>query len=225
MPLMNVSSKQRSMFENALFAGLGPQLKGTGWKKNKCALYMQSGDYYQDVFISVHRNAMITSVELRFKPMSLDPILWDILDIPGNLDEPLSFRTWGAFTCSGVPILKAQIEQPGNSAKEVGATLISFCENNRNFYQECLATNTYSELVSNHPNQVERGAYATTLVISLINDHNYIRARQVANSYFSGELSSSSELTRYGKSFHQLAVEWLDAGNASLRKIHSISEA
>jgi len=218
---MSTSTKQRTAFEKEIFARLGPQLKGTGWKKRQCALFMQEGDYYQDVFVSVHRNATLTRAELRIKPMSLDPILWDILDIPENLDEALSFRTWGAFTCPGLPILEEQIEQPGSSAQEVGAALVSLCKDSRDLFRERLASTTYSELVENHPNQVARGAYAITLVASLINDHNYSRARQVANSYATGELSSCAEISSYGKSFHHLAVEWLDAGMHSRSALHA----
>lgn len=163
---MIFSTKQRTAFERELLAQIGPRLKGTGWKKSKSALFNQSGDHYQDTVVLVHRNAAIISVELRFKPAALDPILWDVLDMPEN----------------------------------------------RTLFRNRLASAPYSELVESHPNQVARGAYAITHVTSLINDRNYDRARQVANAYATGELSSCANLSSAGKSFHQLALEWLDAG-------------
>ncbi|WP_280152317.1 hypothetical protein [Piscinibacter sp. XHJ-5] len=76
--------KVRTDFEKAMLKELGPLLKGGPWKRSQCALYGRFGDGYQDVFLSVYRDAARTIAELRIKPMALDPILWDILDIAEN---------------------------------------------------------------------------------------------------------------------------------------------
>lgn len=200
-------------------------MKKSKWKKASCALFNQSGDYYQDVLVSVYRSAALTSAELRFKPMALDPILWEILDIPENKDKPLSFRTWGAFTCSGLPILEVQLEQPGSYPSEVASRLANLCNDKVALFQEQLSAAPFSSLVARHTNHIERGAYAVTLVASLINDGNLDMAHRTASSYLSGELSSCATFISAGKSFHQLTLEWLDAGNHSRFASHAAAGA
>ena len=222
---MSTLYSQRTAFEKELLTELGTLLKKSKWKKSCCALFNRSGSYYQDLFISVHRNASLTTAALRFKPMSLDTILWDILDIPENRDKPLSFRTWGAFTCPGLPIYDAQLERPGNSPREVADELVSLCIDKEALFQERLAAAPFSQLVAEHPNHIERGAYAVTLVASLINDGNLSLAYSTASAFASGQQSSCANFTSMGKSFHQLALEWLDAGKHSKLAVQAAAGA
>ena len=212
---MSTLYRQRSEFEKQLLSALTPRLKKMSWKKNSCALYTATGDFYQDVFISVHRNSSQTIAELRFKPLNLDPILWDILDIPENRDRPLSFRTWGAFTCPGLPIYDANVEDAGDDPESVAENLLQLCADKGSLFQELLATDSFTNLVSAHPNQSERGAYAVTLVTSLISRGDLERAYETASSYACGARISCANLISSGKSFHQLAIDWLEAGRAS----------
>jgi hypothetical protein len=225
MPLMSTLYSQRIAFEKQLLAEIGTHLKRSEWKKSSCALFRQSDGIYQDIFIAVHRNSASTTTELRLKPMALDPILWDILDIPENRDMPLSFRTWGAFTCSAIPVYEAQIESFGDTAGDVAHRLIALYKDKISLVDHVLSEKPFSELVSSHPNQIERGAYAVTLVTSLINDGNLDLAYGAAMSYASGALSSCVNLVSSGKSFHQLAVEWMDAGRYSKLALHAAAGA
>ena len=222
---MTTLYRQRSEFEKQLLSALTPRIKRSSWKKKSCALYVATGDFYQDLFISVHRNAARTSAELRFKPLNLDPILWDILDIPENRDKSLSFRTWGTFTCSGLPIYGADLETSSDNPESVADKLLQLCTDKESLFQDLLATNSFTNLVATHPNQIERGAYAVTLVTSLISSGNLERARETANAYASGALTSCANLVSFGKSFHQLAVEWLNAGRASRLALASAAGA
>ncbi len=137
-----------------------------------------------------------------------------------NQNEPLSFRTWCAFTCSGLPIWSTEVEKPDDSPEHVAAVLFELINTKQRFFEKFIAASTYSELVANHPNQVARGAYAITLVASLINGQNYELARGVANSYVQGERFSCCNLSKGGQSFHELAVRWLDDGRYLARASH-----
>ena len=208
---MRALYSQRTAFEKSLHAELRPLLKGSAWRKSSYSLYNQFGLYYQEIYIAVHRNALLTTASLRFKPMAIDPILWEILGIPENRKEPLSFRALGAFTCAGLPILESQLEQPGDSPKDVAAALLDFSIGNVSLYQRQLDASNFSTLIANHPNQVARGAYAVTLVTSLINDGELELASDLASSYACGDRDSVIDFTRGGKSFHQLAIEWIES--------------
>lgn len=208
-------ARRRAVFEKELLAALGPAVKGTGWKKNRSALVMQSAAFFQDIVISVYLNdEKIIGVLQTFKPMALDTLLWDILGMPENASKPLSFRTWGAFTCSGLPIYESLLEQTHSSAIDVAADLAKLAICNESLHEEVLKGAKYSTLLAKHPNHLARGAYAVPLVTSLINDGDYDAAAHLASSYESGKLKSCSHLSSYGVSFHRLALDWLDAGKA-----------
>jgi len=208
---MTTLYRQRTAFEKQILAELSTRLKKTTWKKRGFAVFNQTGKFFQDVSIAVHRNAMLTVAELRFKPMALDPILWDILGMQENYLQPLSFRALGAFTCPSLPIYEAQIEQFGDTPAAVADKLVSLCEDNSLLCTDMLSKSSFSSLVAAHPKQSERGAYAITLVASLIDDGDFALAHRTAEAYASGALSSSARMSSGGKEFHQLALEWLEA--------------
>ena len=210
---------QRTAFDKTLTAALRHLLKKSSWRMSGYALFNQTADWYQDIFISVHRNACLTTASLRFKPMGIDPILWDILGIPENRKEPLSFRSKGAFVCSSLPIQESQLEQSGESADHVAAAILKFADDNQTLFREKLQESDFSSLVANHPNQVARGAYATTLITSLINDGNLERALELASSYASGELTSVMNFSSEGVSFHQLSVAWIESALRTKRGV------
>lgn len=63
--------RERSSFERELLAQLRSRLKGSGWKLSQTALFKESDGIYFDVIVSVHRDASLTTAELRIKPMQL----------------------------------------------------------------------------------------------------------------------------------------------------------
>jgi len=190
-------------------------LKGSPWKLKSSAIYKASRSLYQDVLLSVQRNAKATVGVHRIKPMALDPLLWEILGVPENADEPLSFRTWAAFQCSGLPLVESPLERDGDSPVAVAEATLEFCATADERTGQHLGSAPFSALVAAHPNQVERGAYAVTLVASLISEGNLEQAAQEANAYASGRKFSCANLSSGGRSFHELALCWLEAGRAS----------
>lgn len=213
---MREIAKRQRAFEKELLKALGPVIKGSPWKKSSTALYMQSENFFQDFMISVQFNEQKVGVVQRFKPMALDFLLWDIMGMTENVSEPLSFRTWGAFTCDGLPIYEKLLEQ-ADDARDMATKLVTIAENNSFLFQEFLRAENYSSLLAKHPNQVERGAYAVTLVTSLINDGDYEAAACLASEYEAGKRHSAHQLSSFGVSFHRLALNWIDAGKTLKR--------
>lgn len=213
---MREIAKRQRVFEKELLRALGPAIKGTSWKKSGTALYMQSGSFFQDFVISVRLHEEKVGIFQTFKPMALDFLLWDILGIAENASEPLSFRTRGAFTCIGLPIHEELLEQADDPV-DMAANLVGIAKNNESLFQELLQAGNYSALLAKHPNQVERGAYAVTLVTSLINDGDYDAAACLASEYDSGRRHSAYQVSSLGVSFHRLALNWLDAGKSLKR--------
>ena len=76
--------------------------------KLKCkdySLFAVKGDLFFDtvIYVSVNDNdECICSTRERVKPMWMDEMLWDLLEMPENKKAPVSLRAVGAFAVSGV---------------------------------------------------------------------------------------------------------------------------
>jgi hypothetical protein len=88
-------AKQRRAFEKELLAALGPALKETCWKKSGCVLFRDSKSLFQEINISVFFHDEKIRGTQQIKPMTLAPILWDILGLSENASQSLSFRSMG----------------------------------------------------------------------------------------------------------------------------------
>lgn len=78
-------------------------------KKKDYILYGVKDELFLDchIFISINDNEeCICSIRENLKPLWLDELLWDLLDMSDNSKEPISLRAVGAFTVSGVNIFK-----------------------------------------------------------------------------------------------------------------------
>ena len=76
-------------------------------KKKDYMIYYAGKEFFYDalIFVSVNdRGQCICTVKERLKPIWLDDLLWDLLGMPENKDEPVSLRAVGAFAVSGAVI-------------------------------------------------------------------------------------------------------------------------
>jgi hypothetical protein len=96
--------------------------------------------------------------------MSLDKLYWQITDLDNNNLQPLSFRTWGAFTCPGLPVAEETIVDEGLSPDALAGEIVEWANAQLEITVPELVAETFSTVVERHPNQVERGAYAVTYV-------------------------------------------------------------
>ena len=73
--------RRRTLFETQLLGALRRLTSGAKWKLSGCALFNQSGDYYQDAFISVRRNDTATDVAIRRQQQVTDTISTQLLRV------------------------------------------------------------------------------------------------------------------------------------------------
>jgi len=211
---MPTSTKQRQTFEKECNARLHNVARGSGWKKASNFLFCSDSGFFFQVTLSVYLNTNRTLARFTAKPMLIDPILWDILGIPENNSEPMSLRGNGAFSCNTPDFFEAEIEGPDSTAITIVDSFLNFAKTSKDQFLEMHANISFSHLISDHPNHRERGAYAMTLVASLINEANYQRALDIALGHSTGKLSSCEQFSSSGQSFHDLAVTWLSARKA-----------
>ena len=208
---MPTLTKQRRIFEKKCNTLLRSAAKGSGWKKASNFVFYSDSRFFFQATLSVYLNANRTLARFSAKPMLIDPILWDILGIPENTSGPMSLRGNGAFSCSTPDFYEAEIETPDSTSNTIVDSFINFAKTSKDQFLDEYANISFSQLISKDPNHIERGAYAITLVASLINEANYQLALDIALGHSSGKLTSCLQFSSKGQSFHDLAVTWLNA--------------
>lgn len=201
----------RRLFGNKCLVALAALTKGSNWKKSREFVVRQQDGLFLAGKLTVYLNADRLVASLDSKPMSLDPILWDILNLPENNRMPLSFRAMGAFTCQSLTQAEADLEYEGLSPESVALAFMEFIESACSQARERLRRQSFTEQLQSHPNQINRGAYAITLVASQINDGQYKQAAESAHAYASGRSTSCSQMVSLDRSFHEHALAWLAA--------------
>lgn len=91
----------RHAYRRALEKAVRLASKGSGWKSIEGCLFREQSGWFFSVSPAVHIFEHLTKALIQAKPMSIDPIFWDIVGLPENRDLPLSFRFNGAWTCRG----------------------------------------------------------------------------------------------------------------------------
>jgi hypothetical protein len=201
----------RIAFSKAVFANLKPRLKGSAWKVAGESVFSRVDDWFVDLQVSVHRNEERTTALLQFKPMAIDPILWDIFDLPDNHRQPMSFRANGAFVCGGLPVMREDLEFPGDTAVDVAQRIARICLDRAASTVKVRAVGSFSDEVARDPNHVERGAHAITRVCALVAEGRFDDAQRASSEFATGKRMSSTNFTWKGRSFHEYALEWLSA--------------
>lgn len=207
---MTFSSERRS-FEKDLLKVLPTKLKGSRWKKKQNAIFCELLGFYFDVFVSVFVNDRKTTFAMSAKPMTLDTHYWNITGLEANNSQPLSFRSWGAFTCPGLPLSRESIPDEGMGADVLARKLLEWADSQVETALHRLRAESFSSAVARHPNHVERGTYAITYVTSLIAEGNFKAARQAAVAYADGSVKSAHKQRHLGRDFHEIAVDWIDS--------------
>jgi hypothetical protein len=90
--------------------------KGSGWKSIEGCLFREQSGWFVSVCPAVFVYENVTKANIQAKPMSIDPIFWDIVGLPENRDMPLSFRLNGTWTCRGPYVGEAVIDECENAS-------------------------------------------------------------------------------------------------------------
>ena len=100
----------RHAYRRALEKAVRAVSKGSSWRSLQGCLFREHSGWFVSVSPSVHIYEPRTVGHVAVKPMSVDPIFWDLVGLPENRDQTLSFRLFGAWTCQ--PPTFAEIDIP-----------------------------------------------------------------------------------------------------------------
>ena len=83
--------------------------KAKGWKFNNHFIFKNENDFFYNCNLYMHPNDNSISVSLRFKPMVIDDLFWEITELEDNKKLPLSHRAKAAFQINGYRIVVSEI--------------------------------------------------------------------------------------------------------------------
>ena len=82
--------------EREFFAALKAEGKRAGWRFARADIFRQEGRWFISNMPTLAWQRGVWN-RLTVKPMALDPLFWEIVDLPDNNSRPLSFRATGAW--------------------------------------------------------------------------------------------------------------------------------
>jgi len=190
-----------------------------GWKCSRGFVFKKEGALFFTILITGQPKTKRLSWSMSFKHYDFDEIFWDVVKLPENKKQPLSFRACGAWVApsmeahSGNVTLdkweEETISDETNNIFELLEPISVEVANSVTTYQSNLRVleNYYSQLMNKHPNAV-RTIWAEKLLTCLL-ESELDEAKKIANARI--ESGDSGGFNYAGRSFYQLASEYVEA--------------
>ncbi len=149
---------------------LKDKIKKYKFKKKDFMIWYSTKELFFDLLIDVKVKSdgkcYCTTTE-NIKPLWLDDLLWELLKMENNKNEPISLRTIGAFTVSGAELFKDETELKEWSINELEEIVDSYLDH---FYK---IVQSFS--IDDFYNNLETSRYHAELrkALSLIHEQKY----------------------------------------------------
>lgn len=101
----------RHAYRRSLEKCLRMQARNAGWKSAGGLIFREQTGWFIWASPSVYIYEHVTKAVISVKPMAIDPIFWDLVGLPENRAQPLSFRANGAWTCRPPYFTESEIEE------------------------------------------------------------------------------------------------------------------
>lgn len=190
-----------------------------GWKCSRGFVFKKESDLFFTILITGQPKAQRLSWSMSFKHYDFDEIFWDVVKLPENKKQPLSFRACGAWVapstevqCGNTTLNKWDEEtisgEISNIFELLDPTSVEVA-NSVTTYQSNLRVleNYYSQLMNKYPNAV-RTVWTEKLLTCLL-ESELDEAKEIANNRI--EMGDSGGFNYAESSFYQLASEYIDA--------------
>lgn len=122
------------------------KVKSYGFKKKDFMVWAATKELYFSLLIDVREkdgHCYCTSWEI-IKPLWIDDLFWDIMDMSSNKSEPLSLRCIGIFTVHGMDCFECEQELPEWSIDELESCVTTYMEHFRNTVNNSTMESYYS---------------------------------------------------------------------------------
>ncbi|HEY2808122.1 MAG TPA: hypothetical protein VGI91_04965 [Steroidobacteraceae bacterium] len=203
-----MEQKNRRALSKAVAVELRARAKGSGWKIAQGWLFREDDGWFVEACPLIHLADSTLRFEMRAKPMSLDPVFWEIAGTQGNEKMPLSFRLFGAWTVS-IPAAKV-VQMDGGSldAARVAEEILQVAQRELEESRVNRSIEGFLEDVQQHHSRLSSRPYLPAIVCSLIvlgrrDDARAICVAAHVKQEIGGFLGGA-------RTFVDLAIAWLD---------------
>ncbi|MET0307517.1 MAG: hypothetical protein ABW023_02320 [Sphingomonas sp.] len=194
----------RHAYRRALEKSLRTLAKGTGWKSAHGSIFRERAGWFIDVSPSVYIYEHVTKAIISVKPMVIDPIFWDLIGLPENREQPLSFRARGAWVCHPPYYAELSLDEDDDPAVVGERLVLAATEQFENVVQSYSLESFLS--TCRKADSVD-GAYLSSIVPTLIALHRQDEALAICEEARSQKLDGGF-LTPEG-SFVEMAAAYL----------------
>lgn len=120
--------KERHALGRQLQKSLKERARGTGWGCARGCLFRDHEGWFVEIRPVVAVSSFGTHVRLHVKPMALDPVFWQIVELPENIRLPLSFRASGAWTCHTPPAAEMLLTEAEHQADSLATLVLTWAD-------------------------------------------------------------------------------------------------
>ena len=171
--LSRAQQRERKALSKAVADGSKHLTRRTGWRISQGWIFKEHTGWFMEVRGIVRLHDLRTIVEWRAKPMALDPVFWDIVGLPENREQPLSFRLFGAWTCKVPTVVEAEIPEGGGQTEGIAQAILAWADRQFIATELSRCLDAFVEFLRGHP---RRGAYLASYISALILMHRYDEA-------------------------------------------------
>ena len=210
--LTRAQQAARYAYRRALEKAVRSVSKGSSWRSTQGCLFGERSGWFLSVCPAVFIDRYRTDVQVTAKPMSIDPIFWDIVGLPENRDMPLSFRLLGAWTCRPPAFAEVEVEE----REDVEDAAIQILKTADEQVHAVLSWGIEGFLQSCAENGADAYSYMAPEVCALIAIGRLPEALKICKS--AHKAGETGGFTAPAGSFAGMAISWLDRSlNAATR--------
>jgi hypothetical protein len=186
----------------------------SGWKHAAGFVFQEHSGWFIELTSGTHPDQATTTARLYVKPMALDPVFWDMVGLPENARQPLSFRARGAWTCSSPDVAELVFSDAGLDAAGIVARVLHWAAEEIAARGDDWTVETFVDRIVSHPRQIEAFSWLPALTAGLVLAGRPDLAReQCLAAQRAGE---SGGFVAGSDTFPDMAIAWIDRTQAEL---------
>ncbi len=213
--------KQKKLFETArrnlqraLPKAVREVAKKSGWRTSQGVLFREAEGWFFEIHAMPWIAKTKTPASLKSKPMSLDPLFWKIVGLDENINQPLSFRAFGAFVCRTPPLREADTPEGAGDPEQIARALLVWANDQLNELRGRQSVDGFVDFIRFHPNQSLPTLVTAMLLQGRDEEALAICSEARSASPFGGGFLFMQEAGGT-KSFLDLAIEWITTASQS----------
>jgi len=199
---------RRRELRKAFKAALKRQAKGTSWSSVQGALFRSFHGWFLSAPAGVWLGRRTTRIELHSKPMTIDPVFWEVVQAEDNAELPLSFRYTGAWSCQTPSLVEHDIDERSWDPDVLVADALIWLDAQVGQFKS-RSVGQFLQQLQQHPKAT---SYRATIITTLLVLEDYAAAEALCNEAIAQGDHCGFGVSRESgpiRSFPELTLAWL----------------